>query len=52
VAVGKPDTHDEIYRNVNVFVGAKAERVLAVNYRQLEETIIEMGECLRSRYHF
>ena len=37
---------------MSVFDGAKATKVLGVKYETLEDTVVEMGKCLRRRFDF
>ncbi len=50
VPKGKPNTHDEIVKEANVFDGAKATKVLGMKYGTLEATVVEMFKSLRNRY--
>ncbi|CAD6566020.1 MAG: methylglyoxal reductase (NADPH-dependent) gre2 [Tremellales sp. Tagirdzhanova-0007] len=52
VPIGNPYTHDEICKTMSVFDGAKATKVLGVKYETLEDTVVEMGKCLRRRFDF
>ncbi|ODO08642.1 D-lactaldehyde dehydrogenase [Cryptococcus wingfieldii CBS 7118] len=50
IPVGKPGTHDEIVKDSNVFNGAKATKVLGVEYKTFEDTVVEMAESLQKRF--
>ncbi|WVQ81866.1 hypothetical protein IAT38_003993 [Cryptococcus sp. DSM 104549] len=50
VPVGKPGTHDEIVKNLDIFDGKKATQVLGVKYKTLEQSVVEMAESLRKRF--
>ena len=46
VAVGKPGTHDELTKDITVFVGTKATEVLGIHYESFEDTLIHMAKSL------
>jgi len=52
VPTGKPNTHDEIVKEMSVFDGAEATKVLGVKYETLEDTTVEMCKSLRKRFNF
>ncbi|KAK4688593.1 phosphate transporter, partial [Tremellales sp. Uapishka_1] len=49
IPVGNPGTHAEIVKDMPVFVGAKATKVLGVQYKDLEATVVEMAKSLNER---
>ncbi|TYJ53106.1 hypothetical protein B9479_006287 [Cryptococcus floricola] len=50
VPVGTPGKHDEICKDLDIFDGSKAEKVLGINYTTLNDSIIRMFESLRKRF--
>ncbi|ODN78724.1 hypothetical protein L202_04291 [Cryptococcus amylolentus CBS 6039] len=50
VPVGTPGTHDEICKDLDIFDGSKAEKVLGIKYTTLNDSIIQMFESLRKRF--
>jgi nucleoside-diphosphate-sugar epimerase len=52
IPVGKPNTHDELVKDMNVFDGFKATKVLGIKYIPFEETVVEMAESLKKRFNF
>lgn len=51
VPVGKSGTHDEVCKELDIFDGKKAEKVLGIKYRTPEETVVDMFESLRKRFN-
>jgi hypothetical protein len=52
IPVGKPNTHDELIKDMNVFDGSKATKVLGIKYIPFEETVVEMADSLKKRFTF
>ncbi|ODN82345.1 hypothetical protein L198_07765 [Cryptococcus wingfieldii CBS 7118] len=50
VPVGTPGKHDEICKDLDIFDGSKAEKVLGIKYTTLNDSIIQMFESLRKRF--
>ncbi|OWT39011.1 D-lactaldehyde dehydrogenase [Cryptococcus neoformans var. grubii Br795] len=51
VPVGKSGTHDEVCKELDIFDGKKAEKVLGIKYHTPEETVVDMFESLRKRFN-
>ncbi|WVQ74953.1 hypothetical protein IAR50_004561 [Cryptococcus sp. DSM 104548] len=50
IPVGEPGTHDELVKESNVFDGSKATKVLGVEYKSFEDSVVEMAESLKKRF--
>nr|ODO02275.1 D-lactaldehyde dehydrogenase [Cryptococcus depauperatus CBS 7855] len=50
VPVGKPGTHDESTKDLDVFDGSKAKRVLGIKYTSLEDCVADMFQSLKEKF--
>ena len=47
---GDASKREEINKEINVFQGSKATKVLGVNYRDINETLVDMAKSLNKRF--
>jgi hypothetical protein len=47
---GDASKREAINKDINVFQGSKATKVLGVNYRDINETLVDMAKSLNKRF--
>jgi len=48
---GDASKREKINSEINVFQGSKATKVLGVNYRPIDETLVDMAKSLNDRFN-
>jgi hypothetical protein len=48
---GDASKRESINSEINVFQGSKATKVLGVNYRPIDETLVDMAKSLNERFN-